>query len=81
MAIRSEPTRTHGRKARAGVRRARLESVLTPSAARVTPPCPYFGRCGGCHLALPATEVARLRIEPADTLVTCEQCERILVRS
>ncbi len=38
------------------------------------------GRCGGCHLALPATEVARLRTEPADTLVRCEQCERILVR-
>ncbi len=38
------------------------------------------GRCGGCHLALPATEVARLRKEPAETLVRCEQCERILVR-
>jgi len=38
------------------------------------------GRCGGCHLALPATEVARLRIEPPETLVRCEQCERILVR-
>lgn len=38
------------------------------------------GRCGGCHLALPATEVDRLRKEPADTLVRCEQCERILVR-
>lgn len=38
------------------------------------------GRCGGCHLALPATEVARLRKEPAETLVSCEQCERILVR-
>lgn len=38
------------------------------------------GRCGGCHLALPATEVARLRVEPPETLVRCEQCERILVR-
>lgn len=38
------------------------------------------GRCGGCHLALPATELDRLRKEPADTLVRCEQCERILVR-
>jgi uncharacterized protein len=38
------------------------------------------GRCGGCHLALPATEIDRLRKEPADTLVRCEQCERILVR-
>ena len=38
------------------------------------------GRCGGCHLALPATEIARLRHEPPETLVRCEQCERILVR-
>jgi predicted nucleic acid-binding Zn-ribbon protein len=38
------------------------------------------GRCGGCHLALPATEIARLRKEPPDTLVRCEQCNRILVR-
>lgn len=38
------------------------------------------GRCGGCHLALPATEVDRLRKESPETLVRCEQCERILVR-
>jgi uncharacterized protein len=38
------------------------------------------GRCGGCHLALPATEIDRLRREPPDSLVRCEQCERILVR-
>lgn len=38
------------------------------------------GRCGGCHLALPATEVDRLRKEPPGALVRCEQCSRILVR-
>jgi 23S rRNA (uracil1939-C5)-methyltransferase len=29
--------------------RARLLRVLTPSPARMTPPCKYFGRCGGCE--------------------------------
>lgn len=38
------------------------------------------GRCGGCHLALPATEVDRIRREPPDALVRCDQCGRILVR-
>lgn len=38
------------------------------------------GRCSGCHLTLPAIELDRIRHEPPDTLIRCDQCGRILVR-
>jgi len=38
------------------------------------------GRCSGCHLTLPATELDRIRRGGADTVVLCDQCGRILVR-
>jgi predicted nucleic acid-binding Zn-ribbon protein len=36
--------------------------------------------CGGCHLSLPATELDRIRHQPPDAVVLCDQCGRILVR-
>ena len=36
--------------------------------------------CGGCHLGLPAAEVARIKKQPPDALVRCDECGRLLVR-
>jgi predicted nucleic acid-binding Zn-ribbon protein len=38
------------------------------------------GSCSGCHLSLPAMEVDRIRKAPADEVILCDQCGRILVR-
>ena len=37
-------------------------------------------QCGGCHLALSAVEVDRIRHLPPDARATCEECGRLLVR-
>jgi len=55
------------------VLRARLGGI---GAARLV-----GNRCEGCHLELPSKEVDRIRHLPADTVVTCDQCGRILVRA
>jgi predicted nucleic acid-binding Zn-ribbon protein len=38
------------------------------------------GHCQGCHLALSAVEVDRIRKLPADEPATCEECGRLLAR-
>lgn len=50
-----------------GVIHARPLRIIEPSPQRVAPPCPYFGRCGGCqyqhfpHAAQMAAKVEILR--------------------
>jgi 23S rRNA (uracil1939-C5)-methyltransferase len=39
-----------------GVVHARPVRILTAAPARVEPPCPYFGRCGGCQYQHMAAE-------------------------
>ena len=39
------------------------------------------GTCMGCRMKLPATELDRVKHQPPDALVHCEQCGRILVRA
>ena len=38
------------------------------------------GTCGGCFLGLSAVEVDRIKKQPPDALINCEECGRILVR-
>ena len=37
-------------------------------------------RCEGCHLEIPSAQLEGVRRAPADALVTCPECLRILVR-
>ncbi len=39
------------------------------------------GRCGGCRLELPPNEIEQLRKADPTTVVRCEECSRILVRT
>ena len=41
----------------------------------------HRGRCEGCRLELPPTEIEALRSAPVDEVVRCEDCRRILVRT
>lgn len=41
----------------------------------------HRGRCEGCHLQLPPQEIADIAAAPADEVLRCEECRRILVRT
>lgn len=58
--VRARVERVQGRVAFASI----IE-IVSPSAQRVEPPCPYFGRCGGCdfqHLSYQAQLGAKVEI-------------------
>jgi predicted nucleic acid-binding Zn-ribbon protein len=38
-------------------------------------------RCGGCQLELNNVDMSRIKSAPADELLRCEECRRILVRT
>jgi predicted nucleic acid-binding Zn-ribbon protein len=38
------------------------------------------GSCGGCHLGLAAVELDRIKRLPAEAVVHCEECGRLLAR-
>jgi predicted nucleic acid-binding Zn-ribbon protein len=40
----------------------------------------HGARCEGCHLEIPSAELEDVRRAPADALVSCPECMRILVR-
>jgi predicted nucleic acid-binding Zn-ribbon protein len=41
----------------------------------------YQRRCEGCHIELNAADIGRIRAASADTVVRCEECARILIRT
>jgi predicted nucleic acid-binding Zn-ribbon protein len=41
----------------------------------------HRGRCQGCRMELPPNEIEAIREAPADKVIRCEECRRILVRT
>ena len=39
------------------------------------------GRCGGCRIELYGADLSRVKTAPADDVVRCEECRRIMVRT
>ena len=41
----------------------------------------HRGRCEGCRMELPPSDIGRIRAAAADEVLRCEECRRILVRT
>jgi predicted nucleic acid-binding Zn-ribbon protein len=39
------------------------------------------GRCGGCRIELYGADLSRVKTAPADEVVRCEECRRIMIRT
>jgi 23S rRNA (uracil1939-C5)-methyltransferase len=48
LAAPADRLRVHVDRVKGNVSFASIEEIITASPQRVEPPCPYFGRCGGC---------------------------------
>jgi 23S rRNA (uracil1939-C5)-methyltransferase len=49
LVLPGERVRVRSEREKPGLVRAKPLDIMSPSPERVAPPCPYFGRCGGCH--------------------------------
>ncbi len=41
----------------------------------------HRGQCGGCRLTIPPQEMQAIKQSPADAVIQCEECRRILIRT
>ena len=58
-----------------------LYEKLRASSGGVGAAALHRGRCEGCHLQLNTTDIKNLHDAPADDVVRCEECRRILIRT
>jgi predicted nucleic acid-binding Zn-ribbon protein len=58
-----------------------LYDKLRDSSGGVGAAALHRGACQGCHLQLNTTDLNRLKDAPADEVLRCEECRRILVRT
>jgi predicted nucleic acid-binding Zn-ribbon protein len=58
-----------------------LYEKVRSSSAGIGAAALHRGRCEGCHLQLNTTDLNRIREAPADDVLRCEECRRILVRT
>src|SRR3954465_2623191 len=48
LAAPGDRLRVHVDREKGSVSFASIVEIIEPSTQRIEPPCPYFGRCGGC---------------------------------